>query len=187
MRRKDDEKRNNIKKAVVKIILEQGMHGASISKIAKIAGVSPATVYIYYENKEEMLRDIYHEYASEVFSYILRDLSSTMDGKDFIDVLIRQYYEYILKHEEIHHFVEQFDSCPSLNQGCAKLEEMSKFDQLLTEYKSQGIMNNYDNQNIWAFMFYPVKAIVKKSGRCAATSEAQLNEMIMIIQNALLK
>ena len=47
MRKKDDEKRNNIKKAVVEVILEEGMNGASISKIAKSAGVSPATVYIY--------------------------------------------------------------------------------------------------------------------------------------------
>ena len=52
MRKKDDEKQNNIKKAVIKLILEEGFQGTSMSKIAKEAGVSPATVYIYYQNKE---------------------------------------------------------------------------------------------------------------------------------------
>jgi AcrR family transcriptional regulator len=187
MRKKDDEKRNNIKKAVVKTVLEQGMHGASISKIAKVAGVSPATVYIYYENKEEMLRDIYHDYATKMFAYVLKDLTTDMNGDVFLDQLIRSYYDYILKHEEIHHFVEQVSSCPSLNQGCAKLDEMSKFDELLNQFKAHEIINNYDNNNIWAFIFYPTKAIVKKAGRCQAASENQLSEMIMIIQKALLK
>ena len=50
MRRKDDDKEKSIKEAVVKLILQEGFHGTSISKIAKLAGVSPATVYIYYEN-----------------------------------------------------------------------------------------------------------------------------------------
>jgi hypothetical protein len=36
-------------------------------------------------------------------------------------------------------------------------------------------------------MFYPVKAIVKKSGQYTATTQGQLDEMIMIIQKALLK
>ena len=49
MRRKDDEKQRCIKNAVVQLILEEGFQGASVSKIAKSAGVSPATVYIYYD------------------------------------------------------------------------------------------------------------------------------------------
>jgi AcrR family transcriptional regulator len=187
MRRKDDEKRNNIKKAVVQAILTEGMHGASISKIAKIAGVSPATVYIYYENKDEMLKDIYHDYAAEVFSNVLNGLTEDMKGDVFIEQLINQYYQYIITHQEIFHFVEQFDSCPSLNQGCAKLNEISRLDTLLAAYKSRGIICNYNNNNLWAFMFYPVKAIVKKSGQYTATTQGQLDEMIMIIQKALLK
>ena len=109
MRKKDDEKRNSIKKAVVEIILEQGMNGASISKIAKSAGVSPATVYIYYENKDEMLRDIYNEYAEDIFSHLLHQLDSHMSGEQFIDSLVREYYSYITSNEEKYHFVEQFD------------------------------------------------------------------------------
>ncbi len=46
MRKRDDEKEKSIKEAVIKLILEEGFHGTSISKIAKVAGVSPATVYI---------------------------------------------------------------------------------------------------------------------------------------------
>ena len=187
MRKKDDEKRNSIKRAVTEIILEQGMHGASISKIAKSAGVSPATVYIYYENKNEMLRDIYNEYAEDIFSHLLHQLNSQMSGEQFIDNLIRGYYGYITQNEEAYHFVEQFDFCPTLKKGCCTLHGPDMLNAMLTEYIAHGIINSYDTKNIWGMLFYPVKAIANKPCTIETSPEDQLNEMIMIIQKALLK
>ena len=92
MRKKDDEKERNIKEAVIKLILEEGFHGASISKIAKLAGVSPATVYIYYENKENMLQNIYNEYSEDIFDYLLSCVDLKMNGQQLIEILIRSYY-----------------------------------------------------------------------------------------------
>ena len=187
MRKKDDEKRNSIKKAVVEVILEEGMNGASISKIAKSAGVSPATVYIYYENKDEMLRDIYNEYAENIFSHLLHQVSDNMPGEKFIDILVREYYDYITHHEEVFHFVEQFDVCPTLKKGCHSLSGPDQLDDLLVQYINHGIINNYDTKNIWGMLFYPVKAIANKPCSCQQSPEDQLDEMIMILQKALLK
>jgi AcrR family transcriptional regulator len=118
MRKKDDEKARCIKEAVVKLILQEGFHGASISKIAKMAGVSPATVYIYFENKENMLQEIYREYSEEIFAYMLDGASNGMDGHQLIDFLIRGHYNFILNHKEIFNYVEQFSNCPALAGGC---------------------------------------------------------------------
>lgn len=187
MRRKDDEKQNSIKKAVVKIVLEQGMHGASISKIAKAAGVSPATVYIYYENKDLMLRAIYYEYAEAMFHHLLEHLPAELTASAFIDTVIREYYFYMLGHEEIYHFVEQFSSCPSLNHGCMTLNGPDQIDARIRLYKEQGALNNYDNGNIWAMLLYPIKGIAKKKCSADMTQGQRLEEMIEIIQRALLK
>lgn len=84
MRQKDEEKKESIKQAVIKLILEQGFHGASIAKIAREAGVSPATVYIYYANKDDMLREIYEEYADQAYFYLLGIINSNMSGKELI-------------------------------------------------------------------------------------------------------
>ena len=186
MRKKDDEKRTSIKRAVLHIILDQGIHGASISKIAKSAGVSPATLYIYYENKDEMLKDIYQEYAEEIFCHLLSQLNSQMTGEEFVDSLVRAYYKYITRYEEIYHFVELFESCPSLKQGCLELAGPSKLNELLIKYKQLGVINDYETSNIWAILLYPVKSIAKKSCTYKTSPEDQLNEMIQIIQKALL-
>lgn len=95
MRKKDDKKQENIKNAVVKLILKEGFHGTSISKIAKEADVSPATVYIYYENKDEMLRKIYLEYSKNILNHLLNNISESMSGKELIESLVKNYYLYI--------------------------------------------------------------------------------------------
>lgn len=186
MRKKDDEKEKSIKEAVVKLILELGFHGTSISKIAKEAGVSPATVYIYYENKEIMLQDIYHEYSEEIFDYLLSKIYKDMDGHELIEILARGYYTYIQEHGEIFHFVDQFSSCPALASQCSEMKGIQNLNNLLEEMKVKRVFKNFRNDNLVSILFYPVKSIAIK--QCIAEDEQAelLKEMIMIIQDALL-
>jgi AcrR family transcriptional regulator len=187
MRRKDDEKQRCIKDAVVQLILEAGFQGASISKIAKVAGVSPATVYIYYENKDAMLRDIYQEYAEDTIQSLLECLSPNMAGEEIVEELIRQYYSFIVENKEIFHFIEQFNSCPALQSSCGVMKGPANLNQLLTDLKQRQIFNDYYNDNLYAVLFSPVKAIAVKACDSENTKEERLDELIYIIQKALIK
>lgn len=187
MRKKDDEKEKSIKEAVIKLILEEGFHGTSISKIAKKAGVSPATVYIYYENKESMLQDIYREYSEEIFNYLLNRVHKEMEGQKLIEILVRSYYTYIQEHEEIFHFVDQFSNCPSLASSCSKAKGICNINNFIDEMKKNHIIKDYNNDNLLAIIFYPVKAIAVNSHKSEAERDELLQEMIKIIQDALLK
>jgi Transcriptional regulator len=187
MRKKDDEKEKSIKEAVIKLILQEGFHGTSISKIAKVAGVSPATVYIYFENKEIMLQDIYNEYSEEIFDYLLNHVSCGMGGPQLIEILVRSYYAYICEHKEIFSFVEQFSTCPSLASGCSEIRSMCGIHNLIAEMKNKQIIKNYSNDNLLAIIFYPVKAIAVDHRKSEGERADLLNEMVEIIQEALLK
>jgi len=186
MRRKDDGKEKSIKEAVVKLILELGFHGTSISKIAKEAGVSPATVYIYYENKEIMLQDIYYEYSEEIFDYLLSNIYEGMGGEQLIEILARGYYNYIREHVEIFHFVDQFSSCPALANQCIELNGVNNLSILLEDMKEKRVIKDFRNDNLIAIIFYPIKSIAIKQCTCEVEQANSLKEMIMIIQNALL-
>ena len=48
-------------KARVPIFLAQGFDAASMSDIARAAGVSKGTLYVYFENKEQLFEAIVHE------------------------------------------------------------------------------------------------------------------------------
>ncbi|MBC7959899.1 MAG: TetR/AcrR family transcriptional regulator, partial [Vallitaleaceae bacterium] len=88
---------------------------------------------------------------------------------------------------DIYHFVEQFSTCPSLQVGCHALAGPALLNTILTEYKNQGILNNYHNDNLWSIMFYPVKSIAGRTCCSEEDENERLNEMIQIIQKALLK
>ena len=186
MRKKDDEKEKSIKEAVIKLILQEGFHGTSISKIAKVAGVSPATVYIYFENKEIMLQDIYIEYAEEIFDYLLNRVNQEMRGQQLIEILVRSYYNYIRENKEIFSFVEQFSNCPSLASGCSEIKGIYNINNLIAEMKNNQVIRDYSNDNLLAILFYPVKAIAVNNRKSEAEKADLLQEMIKIIQDALL-
>ena len=59
MRMKDENKKTAITKTIVRLINEIGFANISMSKIAKAAGMSAATLYVYYDNKEDMFRKVY--------------------------------------------------------------------------------------------------------------------------------
>ncbi len=186
MRKKDDEKQKSIKEAVIKLILKEGFHGTSISKIAKEAGVSPATVYIYYENKEVMLQDIYREYSEDIFDYLLDKLHNCSNGEQIIEILVKEYYFYIKENSEVFHFVDQFASCPALANQCSARNSIYKLNNLFDEMKRKRIFKDLRNYNLKAMLFYPTKSIVMNSCISDGEKSELLEELIRIIQDALL-
>jgi len=186
MRKRDDEKAKSIKDAVMKLILQEGFHGTSISKIAKEAGVSPATVYIYFDNKEIMLQDIYLEYSEEIFNCVLSKTQQEMNGEQLIEVIVMSYYNYILENERIFNFVDQFSSCPSLANHCSDIRGIGCMNNLITEMKEKHIIKNYSNDTLLAILFSPVKQIAANNSSTMEEKSMLIQEMIELIQSALL-
>lgn len=53
-----DEKRGLIRKAAAKVFAEQGFDRASMSLLAREAGISKANIYHYYSGKDALLFDL---------------------------------------------------------------------------------------------------------------------------------
>ena len=58
---KSNEKRIALLNATLSLVINNGFHDAPMSKIAKLAEVSPATIYIYFENKQDLINQLYLE------------------------------------------------------------------------------------------------------------------------------
>ena len=57
----DSAKRRQIVQGAREIFLAKGFDAASMSDIARTAGVSKGTLYVYFENKEQLFEAIVHE------------------------------------------------------------------------------------------------------------------------------
>jgi AcrR family transcriptional regulator len=93
----DSAKRRQIVDGARSIFLQHGFDAASMSDIARAAGVSKGTLYVYFENKEQLFEAIVHEecmvHAEGAFDLDHRnhDVEGTLTrlGVAYIDFLCR--------------------------------------------------------------------------------------------------
>lgn len=55
------DKRGRIVDAAIKIFAEKGFYTARVSEIAREAGVADGTIYLYFENKDDLLIQVFEE------------------------------------------------------------------------------------------------------------------------------
>ena len=186
MRRKDDEKEQRIKEAVASLMLKEGWSGTSISKIARKAEVSPATVYTYFDSKEDMLQCIYMEYSEHVFDYMMGQVKTGMCGSQVIETLMRSFYRYMSENEDEFSFIEQFGNCRALSSKCSCRKGIDSVCSLLNEMKREHVIRDYSEESLEAILFYPVKAIVFNQKLKSSEKSGLLDEIIDLVQRAIL-
>ena len=186
MRSKDLDKQQRIKAAMVRLILREGIDGASVSKIAKEAEVSPATIYVYYESKEAMLSEVFREYSRRSYSYLMKRIYPGMRGGELIETLVRGYFAFSVEHREIFSFVEQCSRCPTLAESVCEEECCCDIFDLIHTFQERGEMKKYGDMNVGAVLFAPVKFIAMNSTLSVNEVNEQLDELVVMLKSMLL-
>lgn len=95
MAKKTGEKATIILQAAKKIFSEVGYNQTSIANIAKVAGVAEGTVYIYFENKEDILITILESTVRDEFLEKLeKHLPFFKDAKLALYEIVRAHFDY---------------------------------------------------------------------------------------------
>lgn len=74
MRTRDIEKENLVKKIAVETIAKGGFESFSMNKLAKACGISVATLYIYYKDKDDLLSQLAVEHGRMLAKSMLHNL-----------------------------------------------------------------------------------------------------------------
>lgn len=88
--------RENIVSAASTLFMEKGITATSMDDIAKTAGYSKATLYVYFENKEEIVSILVLNSMKKLYDYISSALAqheSTEEKYHFICCGLVQYQE----------------------------------------------------------------------------------------------
>ncbi len=184
MRIKDEDKQRRIKEAMVSLILREGIDGTSVSKIAREAGVSAATIYVYYESKEEMLAEVFREYARRPYQYLMHVVRPDMNGRELIEALVRGCYDFSTEHEDVFSFVEQCSRCPTLSAQVCDQECSCDIMDLIHAYQSRGELRRCSDWNMGAVLFAPVRFLAMN--RSSESDPRQLDELVQMLQMLLL-
>ena len=88
MRTRDVNKEVIVKQKAIEMLVSQGVEGFGMNRLAKECGISVATLYIYYSDKEDLIRKIGVEMGKNFFEEMLVGFSSEMS---FVDGLRKQW------------------------------------------------------------------------------------------------
>src|SRR6187402_2079345 len=82
MRTRDTNKEEIVKQKAIEMLGKLGIEGFGMNRLAKESGVSVATLYIYYTDKEDLIKKIGIEIGHNFFNEMIKDFSPEMPFKD---------------------------------------------------------------------------------------------------------
>lgn len=86
--------RENIASAASALFMEKGIAATSMDDIAKAAGYSKATLYVYFENKEEIIGILVLNSMKKLYDYIVSALAQQETTKAKYDGICRGLLRY---------------------------------------------------------------------------------------------
>ena len=104
-RSKSAEKSATILKGAMKEFLKHGYAGTSMDQIAKVAGVSKATVYSHFGDKESLFNAVIQDLVQEKFQTVMsldRPESLGQDPKQVLSEMVTKMLENTLSDRNFH-------------------------------------------------------------------------------------
>jgi AcrR family transcriptional regulator len=163
VRRKDDNKHQAICDAAIDLITKNGFADTSMSKIAKAANVSPATIYVYFENREDLLNKLYLFVKQEMSAELLRGVKDSHSTEESFKIIWNNFYNYAIENPVRFAFTEQFANSPMV-ANC-RSESMDFFKPLLDLFVrgvEAKVFKDIPLEIFNAFTFSPLMGLVKE-------------------------
>jgi AcrR family transcriptional regulator len=161
MRIRDDKKQEALLRATIKVVNDIGFAASSVSKISKEAGVSPATLYVYFDNKDDLLVSTYLEIKQGMSTAMIEGLDETQPVHDIFHRVWHNTFVYVAENLEEFKYAEQFSNSPYSEQ-VDQLRVQESFESLLRVIQkgiSQKIIKDVHLDILGAFLIHPIMVL----------------------------
>jgi AcrR family transcriptional regulator len=162
MRTRDQKKYDAVIRSSIELTNKLGFSGISISKIAKKANVSPATIYIYFQNKEDLLTAIYCDIRKKAGESVLTNINSSMSIKDQFNGIWINSFSFYMNHPEYTQYREQFEQTKMMKEVNTDEFELNKYTiELLTKGIEDKIIRDLPIPILISFAFIPIITLLR--------------------------
>ena len=162
MRVRDENKEVAIREKAMEMIVKGGFEALSMQKLAKAANVSPATIYIYYKNKEDLLHQLFNK-AQEVFAArALQGFDPEASLEEGLWTQWKNRLKFITESPIYYQFFEQFRNSPLINH---KNVNMAYFRENMMIFVrnaiKRGELSKMDPEIFWSLAYGSFYSLVK--------------------------
>ena len=164
IRQKCDKKRIDLLDATLHLVNNHGFHDAPMSKIAKMAEVSPATIYIYFENKQDLINQLYLEMKKLFSAFAFKNYYEEKCVKESFKQIWFNIANFKLDKVEEAVFLSQCDNTPMIDDAFKRegLKHLQPLLDLWERGKQEGVIKPISPYLLYAFTIYPLAFLTNK-------------------------
>ena len=166
---KSIDKRNALIKATIDLVNNDGFHATPMSKIAKMANVSPATIYLYFENKQDLVNKTYIEVKGKYTEYAFATYDSNLPIELAFETIWKRIADFKLKEVEHAMFLAQCDNTPIIDEESRQegIKHLEPLLQLWHRGKEEGIIKPISDYLLYAYAINPLSFLMMAQQRGA--------------------
>ncbi|MBO1307195.1 TetR/AcrR family transcriptional regulator [Enterococcus sp. 669A] len=187
MRKKDFTKRDNIIQAAMDLINERGFSDTPMSQIAKKANVSAATIYVYFDNKEDLINKLYFHSKKKMRDYVMSNYDENATVEERYKQYLRKFIQFLVNNQQEFLFIDQFQSSPLLNEEVSESisQLFQQFHSIYDEGKETNVFKNVDTTIIAGFTINPAMQFVRDyHAKTLSLTESMIDDIIQMSWDA---
>lgn len=183
MRTRDESKETAIKAKAMEMIVADGFDGLSMQKLAKAANVSPATIYIYWKNREDLLNQLFQEVQETFTAVALEGFSPDLSLQDGLWLQWKNRLRFIQDYPTQFAFYELFRHSPLIHRGDMKFAVFKEnMRQFVKKAVRNGEMKEMPPEVYWSIAYAPFYSLVRceKQGKSMLSDCFQLTDPVLL-------
>ncbi|QWX85270.1 TetR/AcrR family transcriptional regulator [Cellulophaga sp. HaHaR_3_176] len=159
---KSIDKRDALVKATISLVNNNGFHATPMSKIAKMANVSPATIYLYFENKQDLVNKTYVEVKAAFTAYAFATYKDDMSVIEGFELIWKRIADFKLKECENAMFLAQCDNTPMIDEPSRQegIKHLQPLLDLWEKGKKEGIIKPLSDYILYAYAINPLSFLM---------------------------
>lgn len=187
----DDTKIERIREAAISLVVRNGYGNASISEIARMAGVAEGYLYRHYKGKAELVEDLLYQNINLLADNLEHQLDEKQSIKDIFEQIIRTLFSLAERNPEQIKFIYVL-----MNDYNFKIQEVQRerIFNLCSRVKAKGLLQkelreDISEEEIYLLgVSYPIQFInlrLKNFFNESKLGEEEIQRVMLICKNTI--
>ncbi|OOQ60674.1 TetR/AcrR family transcriptional regulator [Mucilaginibacter pedocola] len=163
MRTRDNNKEELVKETAIKMIVKNGMEGFSMNKLAKECGISVATLYIYYKDRDGLIISIASEGGKMFNDALIKGFDPEASFEEGLRVQWQNRYQFNKQHPHLAMFFDQLRSSSYQKEFLSGF--LQEFRQLMGKFMcniiERGEIEEMPFESYWSIAYSPLYALAR--------------------------
>jgi TetR/AcrR family transcriptional repressor of multidrug resistance operon len=194
MRTRDEQKEKLVIEKAIDLIVNDGFQGFSMGKLAKACNISAATLYIYYADKDDLLKKIGTTIGVNFFNTTLKDFSANMRFEEGLKKQWENRAEFALQFPKEVAFFEIIRHSPYGEEMMQ--ESLAGFKQTMSDFFTNAInrkeLISLPVEVFWSIAYGPLYSLLRfhregksMGGKPFSFNKQMMNETFAVVIKAL--